>query len=92
MGGPYGIQWHPDVNIKMDGNYYDQLPSIRVRAIAEAPNGNIWVGTENGIAIFNNSDWSNSSAVLPDPFVTAIAFDKAGTAWVGTKKGLVSIK
>lgn len=92
MGGPYGIQWHPDVNIKMDPGFYDQFTSNNVHAIAEAPNGDIWVGTEKGIAVYNNTDWSTPNIVLPNPFVTAIVFDKTGTAWIGTKKGLTSIK
>jgi ligand-binding sensor domain-containing protein len=52
-----------------------------------------WVGTENGLTVYNGSSWSAVSQSLPDNYVTAIAFDKDdGSAWIGTKKGLVNVK
>jgi hypothetical protein len=93
MGGIKGLQAHTGHNAKMNIQaYISELPNQRVHAIAEAPSGNIWVGTENGIAIFNGSTWTNNTTILPNPFITAIAFDADGSAWVGTKKGLVNIK
>jgi hypothetical protein len=93
MGGINGLQIHMGHNSLINiQQYTDVLPNPRVHAVAEAPNGNIWVGTENGITIFNGSTWANNTHSLPDPFITAIAFDADGSAWVGTKKGLVNIK
>jgi ligand-binding sensor domain-containing protein len=93
MAGNNGIQSHTDHNSKANITTYDvELVNLRVHAVAEAPNGDIWIGTENGISIFNGTNWTTSNAVLPNKFVTAIAFESTGKAWIGTKKGLISIK
>jgi len=93
MAGNNGIQSHTGHNPKENITTYDvELVNLRVHAVAEAPNGNIWIGTENGISIFNGTTWTTSNAVLPNKFVSAIAFDSTGKAWIGTKKGLISIK
>jgi len=92
MGGNNGIQSHTGHDPKANITTYDvELANLRVHAVAEAPNGDIWIGTENGISIFNGTSWTTSNAVLPNNFVTAIAFDSTGKAWIGTKKGLTSI-
>lgn len=95
LGGAEGLQNHFGHDTKNMENfkfYLDQLPSKKVRSIAEAPDGKIWVGTENGLAVLQDTTWSVPSANLPNPFVTAIAFDTNGSAWIGTKKGLKNIK
>jgi ligand-binding sensor domain-containing protein len=93
LGGTGGLQAHTGHNSTINNtDYIDVLPDIRVHAVAEAPDGKIWVGTENGIAVFNGTNWTNEPHSLLNPFITAIAFDKDGNAWIGTKKGLVVIK
>jgi ligand-binding sensor domain-containing protein len=97
IGGTSGIEAITGHDIKDQINilyFYDELPNPIIHAIAEAKDGKIWVGTENGLAVFNNSDstWTNNSNILSNKYVTAIAFDKDGSAWVGTKTGLVNIK
>jgi hypothetical protein len=92
MGGRSGIQVHTGHDPKSDNiSFYDELVNPVIHCVAEAPDGKIWVGTENGISIYDGSTWTASEAVLPNNFVTAIAFDKDGKAWVGTKKGVVSL-
>lgn len=89
MGGTNGIQAHTGHNSKTNAVVYqDELPDLNVHAVAEAPNGDIWVGTEKGIAIFNGTSWTTKTTNLANLFVTAIAFNKDGNAWIGTKKGL----
>jgi ligand-binding sensor domain-containing protein len=91
MGGNQGLVAHLGHDPKAENtSYYSELSDPRVHCVSEAPDGKIWVGTENGISIFDGTNWTNYTATLPDNFVTAIAFQSNGKVWIGTKKGLVS--
>jgi ligand-binding sensor domain-containing protein len=92
FGGMEGIQVHIGHDPKTDNSsYYDELVSPIIHCIAEDNSGKIWVGTQNGISIFDGTTWSASSVSLPNKSVTAIAFDTNKKVWIGTKKGLVEI-
>ncbi len=94
MGGKEGIQVHTGNDPKNAESfvyYYYELPDYYVLTINQAPNGNMWVGTRNGLAVFNGSDWETITAGLPDLYITSIAFDADGSTWIGTKKGLANI-
>ncbi len=100
FGGQEGVQVHigndPDNYDPKSGNFSfkAELVNANVRCIAEAPNGDIWCGTENGISIGTISDagveWNASTETLSNNFVTSIIF-QGNTAWVGTKTGLNKI-
>jgi len=93
MAGNNGIQVHTGHDSKSNiTTYITELPNLRVHAIAEAPNGNIWVGTENGLTIFNGSSWATQTTLSQSNYITAIAFESTKNAWIGTKKGLISFK
>jgi hypothetical protein len=95
FGGTNGVQRHLNgQDSKLYNDYFiNELPNPRVHAIAEAPDGNIWAGTENGYAIFDGNSWTDQTNKLTDnKFVTSIAFDTDGSAFIGTKKGLYVIK
>lgn len=95
MGGKYGIQVHTGSDPKNPDSftyYGDEFPDYYVLAIAQATDGNIWVGTRKGLAVFDGSAWETISQGLPDLYITAIAFDEDGSAWIGTKQGLVNIE
>jgi len=93
MGGTNGVQFHTGHDPKSNNtSFITELPNLYVHAIAEAPDGKIWIGTEQGLAKYDGTNWSIVSTGLPNLFITAIAFDKNGSAWVGTKQGLVNIK
>lgn len=94
MGGKEGIQVHSGDDPKGPGSftyYYDELPDVYILAINQAPNGDMWVGTRQGLAVWNGSTWETITAGLPDLWVTSIAFDADGSAWIGTKMGLANI-
>jgi ligand-binding sensor domain-containing protein len=92
FGGRSGIQVHTGHLPKEENiSFYDELVNPIVTCVSEAPNGDIWVGTEMGISIFDGFIWTTLTASLPDNYITAIAFESNGNAWIGTKKGLVSI-
>ena len=67
-----------------------QLPSNRILALAEDRDGNIWAGTQTGIARIQQSRWSQDilATDLPHPSVRALASDQDGI-WIGTEAGLV---
>ena len=89
FGGTEGVQFHTGNDPKMDNSaFYDELPDPVVRCIAEDPEGNIWVGTENGIAIFDGVAWTTFSTEMPDKYITSIAFDSSGKVYIGTRKGI----
>lgn len=91
FGGKKGIQMHIGHDPKIDNiSYSSELPNPRVHSIAEDANGNIWCGTENGLSIFDGSNWTVPAVSLPNNFITAIAFD-GNKAWIGTKKGLFEV-
>ena len=64
------------------------LPHNTVRAIAQTPDGYLWLGTENGLARFDGVRFENfareNTPVLQDPNVQFLQTDTGGTLWVGT--------
>lgn len=96
MGGRNGIQVYSGDDPAAISNYtyYDtDLPDSIINVIAEAPDGNIWVGTEKGLAIQEGTLWTAVIEELPDINVTSVAFDKIdGSKWIGTKKGILKLK
>ncbi len=84
------------------GQSNGNLPSTHVTSLANDKMGSIWVGTDNGIGIFNCGDISNSpcNAYLPivnnngfngylfqKETVQCIAVDGANRKWIGTNNG-----
>lgn len=78
------------------------LPSMHVTSIANDLTGSIWVGTDNGVGIFNCGDISTApcNAYLPivnnngfngylfqHETVNCIAVDGANRKWIGTNNG-----
>jgi len=64
------------------------LPHNTVRAIAQTPDGYLWLGTENGLARFDGVRFETfgreNTPVLQDPNVQFLQTDGNGTLWVGT--------
>jgi signal transduction histidine kinase/ligand-binding sensor domain-containing protein len=66
------------------------LASDVILSLAAAPNGDLWVGTPDGlnriragtIASFTSADG------LPDDFIRSLLIDGDGSLWVGTRRGL----
>ena len=73
----------------------DGLPQDTVRAIAQTPDGYLWIGTEEGLASFDGYDFrpfNRRSGTLPNDSVTALGVGGDGKLWAGTPGGLVSYK
>ena len=66
------------------------LVSDVILSLAAAPNGDLWVGTPDGlnriragsVATFTSSDG------LPDDFIRSLFIDADGSLWIGTRRGL----
>ncbi len=70
------------------------LPHNTVRAIAQTPDGYLWIGTENGLARFDGVRFENfvreNTPALPNPNVDFLQVDSRGTLWVGAKGHLAT--
>ncbi len=87
---------------KTTGSNNGNLPSNKVTSIIEDNDGAIWVGTDNGIGIFNCGDISKEAcnAYLPivktngfnaylfqKETIQCMAVDAANRKWIGTNNG-----
>ena len=71
------------------------LPQDSVRAIAQAPDGALWIGTDEGLARFDGADFTvfrQRDDGLPGSFVTALVAARDGAVWVGTLSGVSRLK
>jgi signal transduction histidine kinase/ligand-binding sensor domain-containing protein len=68
----------------------DVLLSDVILSLAAAPNGDIWVGTPDGLNRIRGSsvDAFTSADGLPDDFIRSLLADKDGSLWIGTRRGL----
>lgn len=88
---------------KTTGSNNGNLPSNKVTSIVEDKDGAIWVGTDNGIGIFNCGDISKEgcNAYLPiiktngfnaylfqKETIQCMAVDAANRKWIGTNNGV----
>jgi signal transduction histidine kinase/ligand-binding sensor domain-containing protein len=67
------------------------LPQDTIRAIAQTPNGYLWLGTDEGLARFDGYEFvvfDRASGALPDNSVIALAAARDGSLWIGTQGGL----
>ncbi|MDX6709950.1 MAG: hypothetical protein QOH96_966, partial [Blastocatellia bacterium] len=68
------------------------LPSNRVRAIAQGPDGTMWFGTDAGLARYDGRRTQAVTAEsLPGGKVLALKYDEAGVLWIGTEVGAVRL-
>src|SRR5215475_12884548 len=65
-------------------------------AIAQTPDGYLWLGTESGLVRFDGvraMPWQPPGGQqLPGHFITVLLEARDGTLWIGTQKGLASWK
>src|ERR1051326_7922192 len=66
------------------------LPDNNIQSLMIDRFGKKWVGTDNGLAVYNDTNWTiynTSNSGLPNNSVRAIAFDDSDHAWIGTYFG-----
>ncbi|MBN2521172.1 MAG: hypothetical protein JXB17_11740, partial [Bacteroidales bacterium] len=69
----------------------DGLVSNFTSSLSIAPNGDIWIGTQDGISRFNGKKFKNYTKDFHDIFknnVLSIFVDSEGYIWCGTRVGL----
>ena len=81
-GGEYRVRsWHIE----------DGLPSGHVTAVAQTPDGYLWVGTLRGLVRFDGVRFKVFTAAstpgLGDSRITSLLTDDAGTLWIGSADG-----
>lgn len=69
------------------------LPQDTVMAVAQTPDGFLWVGTQEGLVRFDGVRFEPIETIagepLPGPHVLALLVDREGALWIGTDAGLV---
>lgn len=71
------------------------LPTIDVNCIEKAPDGTMWVGTQQGIVRYKQDGSYSlrfSRRWLMNDNVRDISFDSEGNAWIATANGVSAIK
>ncbi len=69
---------------------------LRVRALTEAADGTVWVGTDGGLGRYepHNGHWrvyraqQGSTTALPDNRIQTLLLDSQGRLWIGLIQGL----
>ncbi|MGA3135459.1 MAG: two-component regulator propeller domain-containing protein [Terracidiphilus sp.] len=66
------------------------LASDVILSLAAAPNGDLWVGTPDGLNRIRKGriDAFTSADGLPDDFIRSLLADSDGSLWIGTRRGL----
>jgi hypothetical protein len=69
----------------------DNLPSSTVTAVAQTPDGYLWVGTYDGLARFDGARFvtfdSANTPELSQPRIQGLFLDVQGTLWINTFRG-----
>ncbi len=88
-----GIRSYKD-GVSRDYNTEDGLPHFYCTAFLEDKNNHIWVGTNEGLARFQNGKFCYLTARegLIGNLIYCLTQDQNGNIWVGTEKGLSQIQ
>lgn len=92
FGTDEGVAYHQGTEAKLNWTVYmesDGLVNEVVQAINKDNDGNIWLGTQGGVSMFDGSDFTNYTTAdgLVSDNVISIAIDIDGTIWFGTDNG-----
>ena len=94
-GGIYIIDSHDNIKVLTTK---DGLASNVIRRLFIAKNGDVFIGTGNGLSIFRDSTITNYKSFFIDSTstsnvsVSAFHEDKNGNIWIGTNQGLFQFK
>ena len=62
------------------------LPSYRIDCMDRAADGTFWIGTDNGLAVWNGVTWTiydqQNAPILNGQIIAAVLTDTAGSGWV----------
>jgi signal transduction histidine kinase/ligand-binding sensor domain-containing protein len=71
----------------------DSLTSDIILSLAAAPDGDIWVGTPDGLNRIHHSAITSFTTAdgLPDDFIRSLHVDTDNSLWIGTRRGLAHL-
>lgn len=71
-------------------NLENGLPSSYLKQIKQIEHGELFISSDNGLAVFDGYSFESFSTThgLPSIYVKYVLFDKSGKLWVGTDGGL----
>ena len=96
---PDGSMWAGTIfglaHLKTDGeweNFYtlnSALIDDNASSLAFGPQGRLWIGTGNGLSVFDGQNFENHELDegLPNGTIQDISFDETGRAWIATEDG-----
>lgn len=70
------------------------LKSNAVKAILIGPNGRKWIGTDEGVTLYDDKEFfhfNKKSGDLPSDEVNDFALDVFGNVWIATSKGAIQV-
>ena len=75
-------------------NVGNGLASDVILSLAAAPNGDVWVGTPDGLNRIRGNSIQTFTSIdgLPDDFIRSLLVDADGSLWIGTRRGLTHWK
>jgi signal transduction histidine kinase/ligand-binding sensor domain-containing protein len=92
-GGTSEVTTNPPL-LRLRGERFEQLTgsealNLEVWAIHQDRQGVLWVGTQGGLARWNNGSWKifTTRDGLSSDYIRAIADDAEGNLWIGTERG-----
>ncbi|MFN8647678.1 MAG: two-component regulator propeller domain-containing protein [Gemmatimonadales bacterium] len=66
------------------------LPETQVNAVAQTPDGYLWLGTRRGLVRYDGLAFTSiASARLPSQWINSLNLDRRGRLWISTARGLV---
>jgi signal transduction histidine kinase/ligand-binding sensor domain-containing protein len=66
----------------------DGLPDGNVTALAQTPDGCLWVGTQAGLVRFDGAEFTRIDG-LTDPVIAGLLVDRGGALWIVGRSGAV---
>ena len=78
-----------------DASGENPLTTVRVNAFCQTPEGDIWVGTTQGVYVLDSEatrikiHYTTENSSMPDNGVLSLACDEFNVMWIGTSEGLV---
>jgi len=90
-----GLPWEGQDYVVQVWGTRQGLPQDAVRALAQTPDGYLWVGTFGGLARFDGNRFEvfgvGNTPALPDNLVNALFCDRKGRLWIGHDTGRVTV-
>lgn len=95
QGGVWLVRYgHGLTHVKSDGTSHqlteaDGLPSLFINTWFQDGEGNVWIGTANGLVRIRESGFMSLTKAqgLPGKSVRSVATDSSGSTWIGTVSG-----